>query len=383
MADIKKMHEKRASLLTEASALVSETADKGEALAGESQARFEALTNEASALAAAIHSEKNAVEARDAAAAARAEFTTVLSPVAAAADKDEAAELRRLGREGGSIESAYSKRDVTKSTGLGNPVTVADRVWVTAGQVNPFINPAVVDVMNMSTGNNILLPRVTALGTAAAVSEAAQINESDGTLSNLSLTPAKYATLLQVSQELVQDAAFDITAFVADKAGQEVAIAHGAVAGPAVAAAATVGKQGAAVAPVYADLVDLIFSVKQQARRAPKRGFIMNDATLGGVMKLLDLENRPIFVPGDLGRPDSILGFPVYSGALADTGDEALSIVFGDLGAIKTVLVGGVDIASSADFAFNYGLITYRIQVRGVTGLIDGSAVKSFKGANV
>ena len=383
MADIKKMHEKRASLLTEASALVSETADKGEALAGESQARFEALTNEASALAAAIHSEKNAVEARDAAAAARAEFTTVLSPVAAAADKDEAAELRRLGREGGSIESAYSKRDVTKSTGLGNPITVADRVWVTAGQVNPFINPAVVDVMNMSTGNNILLPRVTALGTAAAVSEAAQINESDGTLSNLSLTPAKYATLLQVSQELVTDAAFDITAFVADKAGQEVAIAHGAVAGPAVAAAATVGKQGAAVAPVYADLVDLIYSVKQQARRAPKRGFIMNDSTLGGVMKLLDSQNRPIFVPGDLNRPDTILGYAVYSGALADTGDEALSIVFGDLGAIKTVLVGGVDIASSADFAFNYGLITYRIQVRGVTGLIDAAAVKSFKGANV
>lgn len=383
MADIKKMHEKRASLLTEASALVAETAEKGESLAGESQARFEALTNEAAALAAAIHSEKNAAEAREAAASARAEFTTVLAPVAAAADKDEAAELRRLGREGGSIESAYSKRDVTKSTGLGNPVSVADRVWVVAGQVNPFINPAVVDVMNMTTGNQILLPRVTALGTAAAVSEAGLIGESDGTLSNLALTPAKYATLLQVSQELVNDAAFDITAFVADKAGQEVAIAHGAVAGPAVAAAATVGKQGAAVAPEYSDLVDLIYSVKQQARRAPKRGFIMNDATMGGVMKLLDDQNRPIFVPGDLSRPDTILGFPVYSGALADTGDEALSIVFGDLGAIKTVLVGGVDIASSADFAFNYGLITYRIQVRGVTGLIDAAAVKSFKGANV
>ena len=88
-------------------------------------------------------------------------------------------------------------------------------------------------------------------------------------------------------------------------------------------------------------------------------------------------------MPGDLNRPDTILGYAVYSGALADTGDEALSIVFGDLGAIKTVLVGGVDIASSADFAFNYGLITYRIQVRGVTGLIDAAAVKSFKGANV
>jgi HK97 family phage major capsid protein len=105
----------------------------------------------------------------------------------------------------------------------------------------------------------------------------------------------------------------------------------------------------------------------------------MNDATMGATMKLLDSQNRPIFVPGDLSRPDTILGFPVYSGPLADNAANALSIVFGDLGSVKTVLVGGVDIASSADFAFNYGLITYRIQVRGVTGLVEASAVKSYK----
>ena len=379
MADIKKLAEKRAALLTEATALVEATADKGEALTGEAQARFEALHAEAQTVSAAIKSEREAAEARNAADAARAEYATAMAPKVEATD--DAAELRRLAREGG--ERTFEVRDVTKSTGLGNPVTVANRVNVVAGQVNPFLNADVVEIIRASNGNNILLPRVTALGTAAAVSEAGQIGESDGTLSNLSLTPAKYATLLQISGELVNDAAFDIAAFVADKAGQEVGIAHGAVAGPAVAAAATVGKQGAAVAPVYADLVDLIYSVKQQYRRAPKRGFIANDATIGGIMKLLDSQNRPIFVPGDLSRPDTVLGFPIYSGALADTGDEALSMVFGDLGAIKTVVVGGVEIASSADFAFNYGLITYRIQVRGVTGLIEASAVKSFKGANV
>jgi len=379
MADIKKLSEKRAALLTEATALLADTAEKGEGLTGESQARFDALTAEAQTIAATIKSEREATEARAAADAARAEYATAMAPKVEATD--DSAELRRLAREGG--ERTFEVRDVTKSTGLGNPVTVANRVNVVAGQVNPFLNPDVVEIIRASTGNQILLPRVTALGTAAAVSEAGQIGESDGTLSNLALTPAKYATLLQISQELVNDAAFDIAAFVADKAGQEVGIAHGAVAGPAVAAAATVGKQGAAVAPVYADLVDLIYSVKQQYRRAPKRGFIANDATIGGIMKLLDSQNRPIFVPGDLGRPDTVLGFPVYSGALADTGDEALSVVFGDLGAIKTVVVGGVEIASSADFAFNYGLITYRIQVRGVTGLIEASAVKSFKGANV
>lgn len=380
MADIKKLAEKRAALLTEASKIVSETAEAGLSLEGEAHSRFTSLTAEAGTLADAIKSEKDAVEARSAADAARVEFAAALAPKAEE-KSDDAAELRRIAREGGSANFEY--RDVTKSTGLGNPVSVAAMVNVVAGQVNPFLNAAVVDIIRATTGNNILLPRVTALGTAAAVSEAGAVGESDGTLSNLSLTPVKYATLLQVTDELVNDAAFDITSFIAEKAGQEVAIAHGAVAGPAVAAAATVGKQGAAIAPVYADLVDLIYSVKQQYRRAPKRGFIMNDATMGGVMKLLDSQNRPIFVPGDLSRPDTILGFPVYSGPLVDAGDEALSIVFGDLGAIKTVLVGGVDIASSVDFAFANGLITYRIQVRGVTGLIEASAVKSYKGANV
>ena len=379
MADIKKLAEKRAMLLTEATALVEATAEKGESLTGEAQARFESLTAEASTLANVIKSEREATEARAAADSARAEFATAMAPKVEA--NDDAAELRRLGRDGG--ERNFEYRDVTKSTGLGNPITVAGLVNVVAGQVNPFLNPEVVDIIRASTGNQILLPRVTALGTAASVSEAGAIGESDGTLSNLGLTPVKYATLLQISQELVNDAAFDITAFVAEKAGQEVGIAHGAVAGPAVAAAATVGKQGAAIAPVYADLVSLIYSVKQQYRRAPKRGFITNDANLGAAMALLDSQNRPIFIPGDMSRPDTLLGYPVYSGALVDNGDEALSWVFGDLGAIKTVVVGGVDIASSADFAFSTGLITYRIQVRGVTGLIEPSAVKTFKGANV
>jgi HK97 family phage major capsid protein len=165
MADIKKLAEKRAALLTEASALVAETAEKGESLVGESQARFDAITNEAQAIASAIKSERDASEARSAADAARAEFATAMAPKVETTD--DAAELRRLAREGG--ERNFEVRDVTKSTGLGNPVSVAALVNVVAGQVNPFLNPEIVDIIRASTGNNILLPRVTALGTAAAV----------------------------------------------------------------------------------------------------------------------------------------------------------------------------------------------------------------------
>lgn len=385
MSDIKKLHEKRANLLTEAQSIVTDLADKGEALEGEAQVRFEKLTAEAATVAAAIRSEKDAAEARSAADAARAEFAAVIAPAAAKADADENSELRALARNGGTRTFEY--RDVTKSTGLGNPVTIADRVNVVAGQFNPFLNADIVTVIRASTGNTLSIPRVTALGTAGSVSEAGTITESDGTLSKLDLSPVKWATLIQVSDELANDAAFDLSAMIADKCGQEVAVAHGAFAGTAIAAAATVGATGtgtASVNPTFTDLAKLKASVNQVYRRAPKAGWLMNDTTLGVVTGLVDTVGQPIFRPGDANNPDRLLGAPVYSAALIDlTDDTAGAILFGDLGQIYTALVGGVRIDVSREYAFNLGLVSYRCEVRGASGLVQASAVKSYKSANV
>lgn len=372
---LKKLAEKRAALLTDASSIVAEHAEKGEALTAEAQARFDALTSEASVLASAIQSEKIAAEARAAADAARAEKAVAFAP-ADEPKRDLSAELRRIARDGGSVEL----RDITKAT-FTQQLDQSDKFWITAGQVNPFVDPAVVSVLNVAKGNVLSLPRTTALGTAAAVNEGANIGESDGTNSDLQLTAVKYASLLQIGVETVQDEMFDVAAWATEKLAAELSVAHGAVAAPAVAAAATIGKTGAGTAPTYADLVALIYSVKQQYRRAAKRGFLMNDTTLGGVMGLVDGASRPIFVPGDQSRPDTILGFPVYSAALANTGAAALSIAFGDLSAIYTVIAGAPAIEADKSYAFNAGLITYRGILRGATGLIDGSAVKTFKGA--
>ena len=384
MSDARKLHEKRANLLTEAQSIVTDLAEKGEALEGESQARFEKLTSEAATVAAAIRSEKEATEARSAADAVRAEYATAIAPKV---EKSEGSndELRALVRNGGA--QVFEYRDVSRSTGLGNPVTIADRVNVVAAQFNPFIDPAIVTVVRASTGNNIQFPRVTALGTAGSVAEAGTISESDGTLSALSLTPVKYATIIQVTEELATDAAFDLSAMIADKCGAEVAVAHGAFAGTAVAAQATIGATGSgtvSINPTFTDLAKLKASVNQAYRRAPKAGWLMNDTTLGVVTGLVDTAGQPIFRPGDANTPDRLLGAPIYSAALIDlTDDTAGAILFGDLGQIYTVLVGGVQVEVSREFAWNLGLISYKVQVRGATGLSQASAVKSYKSANV
>jgi HK97 family phage major capsid protein len=176
MADIRKLHEQRATVLTQATSIVAEAAEAGVALEGEKKAQFDALTSEAAVLNEAIRSEKSAAEARSAADAARAEFATVIAP-AADKDQDENAELRALGKNGGGRTFEY--RDVTRATGLGNPVAIADRVNVVAAQFNPFLDPSIVTVVRTATGNNIQFPRVTALGTAGSVAEAGTIGESD------------------------------------------------------------------------------------------------------------------------------------------------------------------------------------------------------------
>jgi HK97 family phage major capsid protein len=378
MADIKALAEKRASLLTQASDLVAEQAAAGAALAGEAQERFEKLTAEAAALADAIKSEREAVEARKAADVARVEYAAAVAPKATEA-RDLNAEFRRIARDGGEIEV----RDISRST-FTQAVEQGDRFWVTAAAYDPFLNPAIVDLMSMATGNAVALPRTTVLGTADAYSEGSAISASDGTSSSLSLTPAKYANLCAVGVETVNDEAFDVAAWVTAKMGAEISAAFGAVAAPAVAAAATVGKQGAAVTPTVADLVALVYSVNARERRSPKAAFLMNDATLAGIIGLADDQHRPIFIPGDLNRPDSIMGYPVHGAQLVNTGDEALSILFGNLDAVKvSVVAPGLVVESSRDYLFNKAQVAYRGHIRAAAGLIDPAAVKSFKGANV
>jgi HK97 family phage major capsid protein len=383
MADIRKLHEQRATVLTQATSIVAEAAEAGAPLEGEKKAQFDALTAEAAVLNETIRSEKSAAEARSAADSARAEFATVIAP-AADKDQDETAELRALGKNGGSRLFEY--RDVTRSTGLGNPVAIADRVNVVAAQFNPFLDPSIITVVRTATGNNIQFPRVTALGTAGSVAEAGTIGESDGTLSALSLTPIKYATIIQVSEELVEDAVFDLSALIAEKCGAEVAVAHGAFAGTAVAAQATLGVTGAGttINPTYTDLAKLKASVNQAYRRAPKAGWLCNDTTLGVITGLVDTTGQPIFRPGDSNAPDRLLGAPIYSAALIDlTDNTAGSILFGDLSQIYTALVGGVRVDVSREYAWNTGLVSYKVEVRGATGLAQTTAVKSFKSADV
>jgi HK97 family phage major capsid protein len=157
-----------------------------------------------------------------------------------------------------------------------------------------------------------------------------------------------------------------------------VAIAHGAAAGTAVVSAAGSGVTGATFVPTYAELVSLQYAVKQQYRSAPKAGWLMSDTTLGAILGITS-SSVPLFQPGGQGGVDRLLGKPVYTASgIADIGDNNKPILFGNLGEIKTALVGGIRVDVSREYAWNLGLISYKVEVRGATGLAQAEAVKLF-----
>ena len=56
------------------------------------------------------------------------------------------------------------------------------------------------------------------------------------------------------------------------------------------------------------------------------------------------------------------------------------SVAFGHLPSYKVRMVGGLDVATSADYAFNKSVQTYRFQMRLDGNLSHASHVKTFRG---
>jgi len=146
--------------------------------------------------------------------------------------------------------------------------------------------------------------------------------------------------------ELVQDSFLDIEAYVRDllamrigriqntyfTTGDGVAKPWGIVTS---AAAGKVGTTGQTATVIYADLVDLEHSVDPAYRGMPGVGYMMNDASVKVIRKIVDGQSRPMFVPGyessnPGSAPDRLMGRPIIVNQdIATMAANAKSILFG------------------------------------------------------
>lgn len=270
------------------------------------------------------------------------------------------------------------------------PKSFYDMVFDVARLVGPMLE--VSDVINTSSGEDLTIPTLTAYSAATLKGAGTALDESEPTYSSITLGAYKYGLLIPVAAELVSDAGFNIESHLAEQAGNGI--------GTAVNAALTTGdgsskpngivtgsSEGivgaAAVAGVFTadNLIDLAYTgVDGLVRRLPGTAYMASGAAIGAMRKLKDSAGNYLFQVG-VGQPDQFAGFDVVENPnIAVPAADAISVLFGHLPSYKVRLAGGLQVASSSDYAFNTDTVTYRFTMRVDGDLTHSGHVRHFVG---
>jgi HK97 family phage major capsid protein len=258
-----------------------------------------------------------------------------------------------------------------------------DQVFEIAQLVGPMLT--VSEVFNTTSGENLVIPTVTATSSAGSVAAAGTISESNPTFSSITLGAEKYGALVQVAQELVTDAGFNISSYIAQQLGTSLGLQANSVLTTKLSAAAgsvVTGGTGVAGAASYENLIDLVYGIADGARVLPGLGFQMSKSGIAAARKLKDGAGNYIWTNSAVpGQPATLLGYPVYENPnVAAVATGAKSVLFGHLPSFKVRVAGGIRVDQSADFAFNTDTVTYRGLIRLDGGLTHATHIGYFKG---
>jgi HK97 family phage major capsid protein len=258
-----------------------------------------------------------------------------------------------------------------------------DQVFEIAQLVGPMLT--VSEVFNTTSGENLVIPTVTATSSAGSVAAAGTISESNPTFSSITLGAEKYGALVQVAQELVTDAGFNITSYIAQQLGTSLGLQANSVLTTKLSAAAgsvVTGSTAVSGAASYENLIDLVYGIADGARVLPGLGFQMSKSGIAAARKLKDGAGNYIWTNSAVpGQPATLLGYPVYENPnVAAVGTGAKSVLFGHLPSFKVRVAGGIRVDQSADYAFNTDTVTYRGLIRLDGGLTHATHIGYFKG---
>lgn len=195
-----------------------------------------------------------------------------------------------------------------------------------------------------TTSGDRKIPVVSTHGTATWLDEGKPYSESDEAFTQISLSAYKLGTFLKISEELLNDAAFNVEQYLASEfarrigAAEEEAFLVGDGKGKPTGifnptGGADSGVTSAKPTDISADeLIDLHYSLRSPYRA--RAVWLMNDATVKTVRKLKDGNGQYLWQPAiTAGTPDMILGRPVYTSVFApELKAGARTVAFGDLG---------------------------------------------------
>lgn len=263
---------------------------------------------------------------------------------------------------------------------------------------------AVSSVLQTAMGNPLSFP--TSDGTSEVgeiIAQNTTATAADPTFGTLSLPVYKYSSkIVAVPFELLQDSQIDVEAFVQKRlvtrlgriTNTHFTTGTGSSQPNGIITAATTGVTAAnatsqVTAITYASLIDLIHSVDPAYRALGNCRFMMNDASVKVIRKIVDSQSRPIFNPGyEQGppgaAPDTLLGYPIQINQdVAVMAASAKSIAFGDLSFYSIRDVMAIEMFRFTDSAYTkLGQVAFLAWMRSGGNLIDvGGSVKLFVNA--
>jgi len=215
-----------------------------------------------------------------------------------------------------------------------------ERVLVQALEENNIFR-TLANVIQSSSGDK-KIPVVGGHGSASWIEEEGTYTESDESFNQLTLGAHKVGTLIKVSEELINDSAFDLPSYIATEfarrignAEEEAFVVGDGSHKPIGILHSSLGAQTGVTAAEKTlitcdEIIALYHSLPVPYRK--KANWLMNDATVQFIRTLKDGNGQYLWQPSLVsGTPDTILGCPVkVSRYMPEIAAGAKTVAFGD-----------------------------------------------------
>lgn len=343
---IQEKRDARNALVTQARNILNGAEAEGRSITADEEQSFDAIMADADSMSAAIERESrlngfdadlaetrtritkfepsmgmNTVAVDDAGTAASASYRSALNTYLRYGDRHE---LRALevgtASEGGNIVDDKMAAQIVQKADEMSFVRGLSRV--------------------ITTSSDMKIPVESTAVTAAIVAEEGAVGETDPAFGSTTLASYKFSCLVKCSIELLQDAEFDLSSYLAESFGRAFGKAEdqyflaGTGSGQPTGVVSTSGVGATTAASATAitadEVIDVYHALSNEYRRGESLAWAAADATLKIIRKLKDGDNQYLWQPGlQMGQPDMLLGIPVYANSnmpAATTGLKSLCV---------------------------------------------------------
>ena len=175
---------------------------------------------------------------------------------------------------------------------------------------------SLANVIKTSSGDR-KIPIVTSKGEAAWIDEGGQFPESDDSFGQTSIGAYKLATMIKISDELLNDSVFNIENYISKEFARRIGtkeeeaffVGDGKGKPEGLFGSADLGVTAATVNITFDDVMDLFYSLRAPYRK--EATWLLNDSTVKAIRKLKDGNGNYIWQPSVRdGEPDRILNRP-------------------------------------------------------------------------